>query len=853
MPRLPAVAPLGLSLLLLASLLLVATWTQPCAADRTLFRFPTFAPANSSSLLSANSARIVNGTLQITAHDPGTSPTTVRAAAAWFVEPVRGESFRTTFTMRFTNYTFTPGLGNRDGIAFVLRVGDSQVAAVAPDVGGIGYGETGVNANGIRRSLAIEFDTYKDDALGDPTRNHYQVHTQANASNSAFQSAAVGGYRNEPFFNDNEPHTVVIEYLPGTLNITVDGALEPMSIPLDLNTLFGAIDEGVIVGFTGSTQGVGETQEILSWDYVYLGNTGAANSEAYGPGKEESVAGLEATFTIQAVDQFGFNITQGGDDFAVTINATSSDPPATPVQVTLKDNEDGTYSVSYRGTTATTYTVHAFFQGNDIKGSPWTMILNPAAIDPTQCVAAGSLTGGTAGESLTLEVQAKDAFANKVGKQDPDAGFVARFSNGLALNFTPEAGAEGLYKTAYTIEEQGVYSIEVLFANASASVPIQGSPWANCTIVPADPVAAECYAVGEGLEFAIAGLNGTFSIVARDRFNNTLYNGLPSSFSFKGTVTGGTTDTPVTIAEVKGENDTVAYAGSYAATTSGDYQLNILLGDQPIAGSPFPISIVASNSTWGPECVAYGAGLSSGLVGATQTFVIQARDPFGNNMTYSNATFTVVFAKQQRLEQASDEVTYNITQDAADKGKFIVTYSTVVAGKYSITVSLDGKEIKGSPFEATMAPGALYAQDCVARGAGLTRHDKNTNMTFTIFTMDVFGNPLGKGGALFIVNVTDRFNAFEGKGQVRDNGDGTYGVVYSVPKAGHYRLSATTADTNIRGSPWFFSIDGESMPETEKNLIIAGSVIGAVLLLAFVVGLAILYVRRRRSQYTVLA
>jgi hypothetical protein len=51
---------------------------------------------------------------------------------------------------------------------------------------------------------------------------------------------------------------------------------------------------------------------------------------------------------------------------------------------------------------------------------------------------------------------------------------VARFSNGLALNFTPEAGAEGLYKTAYTIEEQGVYSIEVLFANASASVPIQG-------------------------------------------------------------------------------------------------------------------------------------------------------------------------------------------------------------------------------------------------------------------------------------------------------------------------------------------------------------------------------------------
>jgi hypothetical protein len=43
---------------------------------------------------------------------------------------------------------------------------------------------------------------------------------------------------------------------------------------------------------------------------------------------------------------------------------------------------------------------------------------------------------------------------------------------------------------------------------------------------------------------------------------------------------------------------------------------------------------------------------------------------------------------------------------------------------------------------------------------------------------------------------------------VEDNGDGTYGVTYSVPKAGHYRLRVTTGGINIRGSPWFFSIDG---------------------------------------------
>jgi len=45
-----------------------------------------------------------------------------------------------------------------------------------------------------------------------------------------------------------------------------------------------------------------------------------------------------------------------------------------------------------------------------------------------------------------------------------------------------------------------------------------------------------------------------------------------------------------------------------------------------------------ANTTWGPECVAYGSGLSQGDVAQVESFVIQARDPFGNNLTNSNGT-----------------------------------------------------------------------------------------------------------------------------------------------------------------------------------------------------------------------
>jgi len=59
--------------------------------------------------------------------------------------------------MRLSNYTFLPGLGCRDGIAFVVQTHGSD--AVGPGTGGIGYGSNG-RSLGIARSVAVEFDTY---------------------------------------------------------------------------------------------------------------------------------------------------------------------------------------------------------------------------------------------------------------------------------------------------------------------------------------------------------------------------------------------------------------------------------------------------------------------------------------------------------------------------------------------------------------------------------------------------------------------------------------------------------------------------------------------------------------------
>jgi hypothetical protein len=46
----------------------------------------------------------------------------------------------------------------------------------------------------------------------------------------------------------------------------------------------------------------------------------------------------------------------------------------------------------------------------------------------------------------------------------------------------------------------------------------------------------------------------------------------------------------------------------------------------------------------------------------------------------------------------------------------------------------------------------------VAWGTGLTQQTKNTELMFFMATYDIYGNALSQGGAIFLVQITDRFN-----------------------------------------------------------------------------------------------
>jgi hypothetical protein len=152
--------------------------------------------------------------------------------AAWFNtrQSVQG-GFDTTFQFRINT-----SLDMADGLAFVIQNSPAGTSAIGDGGGGIGYAS-------IPNSLAVEFDTYNN---GEFTTPHVSVQTLGAAPNSRSDVASLG-HLSFPAMANGNVHTARIRYVPGTLDIFIDGATTPgLSVSVDLVSL-GLYDSSVCI------------------------------------------------------------------------------------------------------------------------------------------------------------------------------------------------------------------------------------------------------------------------------------------------------------------------------------------------------------------------------------------------------------------------------------------------------------------------------------------------------------------------------------------------------------------------------------------------------------------------------
>jgi len=265
-------------------LALIAVGTTPLFAQISFNDF-----SNVSSLaLNGSAAQAVNGSGQNILRLTPDGTQTV-AGTAWYA--TQQQSITSGFTSVFQfQITHDPANGPpADGIAFVIQNSSGHglgTAAVGATGSGIGYGfaDPGQQGSPIPNSLAIEFDTYFN-SKWDPNANHIAVQSCGNDANTQDHDAICpdGNPANLGIVSDlgsitladGNVHTAVLQYdpgtpgTPGTLSIFVDNLGTPLLVvSVDLSSLLSLNNGSAWVGFSGSTGGNTENNDILSWNFA---------------------------------------------------------------------------------------------------------------------------------------------------------------------------------------------------------------------------------------------------------------------------------------------------------------------------------------------------------------------------------------------------------------------------------------------------------------------------------------------------------------------------------------------------------------------------------------------------------
>lgn len=278
--------------------------------------------------------------------------------------------------------------------------------------------------------------------------------------------------------------------------------------------------------------------------------------KVYGPGVEKDGIDTDtpsADFTVDTNDTGGIGRL-----------AVSCDGPNGPVPIDIKDNDDGTFSCSYKPKDVGEHQVKVDFNSKPAGESPYKVNVAPGASmpKPDKVRAYGpGLEKATALEPAEFFVDATEAGEGDIG---------IAISGPAECKVDVEDKGDGTYHCSYVAPRPGVYNIDVKFAD----VDVPGSPFeAICTRPPPD--ASKC--IISGLENP-----GGFKVDCVDAGGSGLLEvGVSGAYI------------PCEYVSVKHNGD-YTFDVSYDIREPGETTISVSWHGQHLKGSPFTVSIGSS-------------------------------------------------------------------------------------------------------------------------------------------------------------------------------------------------------------------------------------------------------------------
>ena len=423
-----------------------------------------------------------------------------------------------------------------------------------------------------------------------------------------------------------------------------------------------------------------------------------------------TTAGVAHSFSVEAVDPYGNTAT----GYLGTVTFTSSDSAAVlPDDYTFASGDHGVQSFSATLNTTGTRSITATDTStSSINASQIGIDVNAGGLDHFDVT--GFPDPSVAGASHTFTVAAKDGAGNTLTGYTGTIHFTSTDGQAvLPSTYTFSASDNGDHTFSATLETVGNQSISVADGGTTDS---EGG-------INVNPAPASVLIVGGFGSAATAGLADSFSVTAKDPYNNTA-TGYTGTVHF--TSSDGAAVLPANYLFVAGNNGTKAFSATLNTTgtqsiTATDMATSSIKGTQP--------GIVVSGGALNHFVV---AGFADPVVaGASDTFTVTAQDSLNN--TLAGYTGTVHFTSSDG--HAALPSTYHFVP--GDNGVHTFSATLKTAGSSQSISATDGGA-SGSQNGILVNPAAaaqlaitgLYPDPTVA----------NVVHTLTVTLTDAFGN-----------------------------------------------------------------------------------------------------------------
>lgn len=498
-----------------------------------------------------------------------------------------------------------------------------------------------------------------------------------------------------PLDHGDSPFTVEVkpqdggEAVPAEIKDNGDGTYDVTFTP---NT---AGPHDVTVFLNGEP--IGQNGGVTSVVDIAPATPDPAQCYAEGDGLSNAVVGLPATAKVYSVNKNGDRIPTGGHDFAGLLK----DANGREIPAEIVDNGDGTYDLSYvpvvPGAAELSITV---LDGQPIKDSPFSVDVAKDAGKPDaeKCAVYGPGVGDPADESkgevpvdtaneATFTIEACDPAGNKLAAGGaPFDAFVAD-ADGEEVPVEIVDNGDGTYTGRYAPKKPVEHTVSVVLHNEAEPLffeHVAKSPYAVKVAPGID--ASKCVVEGEGVtpEGAVENVHPTqFTIHAKDINGDDIKKG-GEKFDVK---VKGPDGKPIAKEPEVKDNGDGTYTVEYEPEEAGPHVVEVTLKDEPVADSPYNVEVEEGADEEETTVGHYG-------------FTIIARDRFGEPMTTGGARVEV----EIKLDAPEAEPIEGITVSDNGDGTYTSEYDIEEPGEYIVSIKINGRRLKGTPFRQILTP-----------------------------------------------------------------------------------------------------------------------------------------------------